>query len=129
MDGHNLINQSFLKMDMTNEKLKLNVASIQSEFKDQYRDFFAYLCNELEDNGKCDIPTIDLLRDKDVSMYNFFKHKNITSIYAVSINDALGYPIGFIMLNFLEGDYQDINQIHSCLNDKKIKIETLLSLN
>lgn len=36
---------------------------------------------------------------------------------------------GFLMLNFLKTDIQDLEQIHSCLNDKKIKIETLLALN
>lgn len=127
--GHNLINNSFLKMDMTNEKVKLGVALLQSEFKDQYKDLFSYWCEQLATEGFCYIEDIEDIKNIDTSMYNFLHSRHIVSIYGVSITDSEGYPIGFINLDFMAGDKQDLENIKSCLHDKKLKIEALLSLN
>ena len=61
--------------------------------------------------------------------YSFFSHRNIVSTYGVSISDKENYPIGYIALDFMNGDKQDFETTRKCLNDKKIKIETLLSVN
>lgn len=127
--GHNLVNQSFLKMDITNEKVKLGIAPIQSEFKDQYKELFSYWCNKLESDGICFINDVEELKHLDNSMYSFFTRRNITSAFGISINDSEGYPIGFIGMEFMKDDIYDMKQIQHCLQDKKIKVETLLSLN
>ena len=61
-------------------------------------------------------------------MYSFLSSRHIVSTYGISINDPEGYLIGYISLDFMVGDKQDFNKIKTCLQDKKIKIETLMSI-
>lgn len=127
--GHNLVNGSFLKMDMTNEKVKLGVALLQSEFKDQYKDLLSYWCEQLVKEGFCYVENIEDIKSIDTSMYNFFHSRHIVSIYGVSITDTKGHLIGFINVDFMAGDTQpDLDSIAADLHDKKLKIEALLSL-
>lgn len=115
-------------MDMTNERVKLGVALMQSEFKDQYKDLFSYWCNQLAKDGYCYIADVEDIKEVDTSMYNFLSSRNIVSTYGISINDSEGYLIGYIALDFMVGDHQDFTKIQECLKDKKIKIETLMSI-
>ena len=127
--GHNLVNSSFLKMDMTNEKVKLGVALLQSEFKDQYKDLLSYWCEQLVKEGFCYVEDIEDIKSIDTSMYNFLHSRHIVSIYGVSITDTKGHLIGFINIDYMAGDIQpDLDSIAADLHDKKLKIEALLSL-
>lgn len=75
-------------MDMTNERVKLGVALMQSEFKDQYTALFSYWCNQLIKDGYCYIADVEDIKDIDTSMYNFLSSRNIVSTYGISINDS-----------------------------------------
>lgn len=75
-------------MDMTNERVKLGVALMQSEFKDQYKDLFSYWCNQLAKDGYCYIADVEDIKELDTSMYNFLSSRHIVSTYGISINDS-----------------------------------------
>ena len=118
---------SFLKMSMTNESVKLGLSSLMPEFQNVFRSFFAYLCEKLIKDGYCYVDDINTLKDVDTTMYEFLYSRDVQSIYSIPIENKNGTVIGFIYIEFTNGDNVDKEQVEHCLHDKKIRIETLLN--
>ena len=98
--GKGINKQSFQKMSMTNEQVKLSVQPIMNEFKDQYRMSLSYFVNKLRDDGKCYIKNVENIRDLDASTYEFMKFKEINSLYGKAITGPQGNVIAFIGLEY-----------------------------
>lgn len=120
--------KSFLKMSVTNEALNIGVASMMSSFKDIFRSFLAYWCHEISEKGYCSIDNIENIKDKDVSLYQYFKAINVQSSHAVALRDTNNNVIGILHLEFLDKDNFDIGKIEKSLDKNFSKIETLISV-
>lgn len=75
--GKGINKQSFLKMSMTNEQVQLGVKPFISDFKDQFRSVLSYFVKELNDKGYCYIENYESMINKDTSMYEFLKDREI----------------------------------------------------
>lgn len=126
--GKDMNGLSFLKMSMTNECHGLGFASIMPDFQNLFRSFFSYWCESLIKNGKCYIDDINTLKEKDTTMYEYFLSRNIQAVYGIAITNNEGSIIGFIVIEFVDKNNIDMEQVEHCLHDKKIKIETILTL-
>lgn len=126
--GRGLNKISFLKMSMTNEVVKIGVQPFMSEFQNQFRSMFSFLVHEIDTVGYCNIENIEDIKDKDASMYEFLKVRNIQANFVVGIKNEEGTTIGFICVEFLDKDNVNKEQVIKSLKNKKIKIETLLSV-
>lgn len=115
-------------MSMTNEVVKIGVQPFMSEFQNQFRAMFSYLVNEIDTKGYCNIGDIDELKEKDASMYEFLKIRNIQSEFGIGIKNEEGTTIGFVCIEFLNKDNVNQEKVVKSLKNKKIKIETLLSV-
>lgn len=126
--GRDMNGLSFLKMSMTNECPGSGFASIMPDFQNLFRSFFSYWCESLIKDGKCYIDDIELLKGKDTTMYEYFLSRNVQAIYGIAIKNSDGSIIGFISIEFVDKSRVDMEQVEHCLYDKKIKIETILTL-
>lgn len=126
--GRGLNKISFLKMSMTNEVVKIGVQPFISEFQNQFRAMFSYWVNEIDKRGYCNINNIDELKEKDASMYEFLKVRNIQAKFGIGIKNEERTTIGFICMEFLDNDNVNQEIVVKSLQNKKIKIETLLSV-
>lgn len=115
-------------MSMTNEVVKIGVQPFMSEFQNQFRSMFSFLVHEVDTVGYCNIENIENIKEKDASMYEFLKVRNIQANFAIGIKNEEGTTIGFICVEFLDKDNVNKEQVIKSLNNKKIKIETLLSV-
>lgn len=126
--GRDMNGLSFLKMSMTNECPGPGFASIMPDFQNLFRSFFSYWCECLINTGKCYIDNIEILKEKDTTMYEYFLSRNVQAIYGIAIKNNDGSIIGFISIEFIDKSKVDMEQVEHCLHDKKIKIETILTL-
>ena len=124
--GRGLNKLSFLKMSMTNEVVKIGVQPFISEFQNQFRAVFSYWVNEIDTKGYCDIENIEDIKIKDTSMYEFLRTRNIQAKFGIGIKNEENTTIGFICIEFLDKDNVRREKVVKSLQNKKIKIETLL---
>lgn len=126
--GRDMNGLSFLKMSMTNECPGPGFAGISPDFQNLFRSFFSYWCECLIAEGKCYINDIEMLKDKDTTMYEYCLSRNIQAVYGIAIKNSNGSIIGYIAIEFVDKSRVDMEQVEHCLHDKKIKIETILTL-
>lgn len=127
--GRGINKQSFLKMSMTNEQVRLGVSPLMPTFKDVFRSTLAYFVKELDDSGVCYIDDYNTLKNVDISMYEFLSSRGIQAKYGLAIrNKDKSTVIGFICVEFMDKDIVDLNKINKVFKDKQVVIETLLSL-
>lgn len=126
--GRDMNGLSFLKMSMTNECPGQGFSSIMPDFQNLFRSFFSYWCESLIKDGKCYIDDIEILKEKDTTMYEYFLSRNVQAIYGIAITNNDGSIIGYICIEFVNKDNVNMEQVEHCLHDKKIKIETILTL-
>lgn len=126
--GKDYNGRSFLRMSMTNEVVKGGTALIQPQSQNLFRSMFFSLVHSLEDNG-CDyIEDIENLRDVDNGLYGYLKNFGIESKYTIAVHNDQGDIVGFITLDFASKTDCIPKEVEACLQEKKIKIETLLNL-
>lgn len=126
--GRDMNGLSFLKMSMTNECPGPGFAGIMPDFQNLFRSFFSYWCESLIKEGKCYINDINEIKDKDTTMYEYFLSRNIQAVYGIAISNNEGSIVGFIVIEFADKNLVNIEQVEHCLHDKKIKIETILTI-
>lgn len=126
--GVDMNGNSILKMSITNEKCAAGVLPIQGNFQNQLRSAFAYWVKQLNDNGYCFIHNIDNIENVDNSMYQYMKQVGTKAKFGISIQSRDKVPIGYLTIDFMSMDDINFEQVKHCLEDKKIKIETLMNL-
>lgn len=126
--GRGINKQSFLKMSITNEQVQLGVKPFISEFKDQFRNLLAYFVQQLDEKGYCYIQDSEMLKDKDISTYEFLKDRGIQAKYGMAIRDNNGMVIGFVSVEYLDKGNADTQVIDKVFKEQQKVFETLLNL-
>ncbi len=126
--GKDYSGRSFLRMSMTNEVVKGGTALIQHQSQNLFRSMFFGLIHSLEDNGYDYIDDIENIKERDTGFYSYLKDFDIMSKYSIALYSSYKNIIGFITIDFANKDDANVNVISDCLQDKKIKVETLLNL-
>lgn len=127
--GKGVNKQSFLKMSITNEQIKLGVKPLAPIFKDQFRSVLSYFVKEVEEKGYCYIHDMESIKDIDASMYEFMLDNGVKSKYGRAIRNKDGMCIGFLCIEFRREGNRDNNKIDKILKENQHIVETLLNLN
>lgn len=126
--GKDYNGRSFLRMSMTNEVVKCGTALIQPQSQNIFRSMFYYLIRSLEDNGYDFIDDVEDIKNTDTGFYRYLRDFDIKAKYSVALYGFTGKIIGFISIDFANKEDTNIEKIKDCLENKKVKIETLLNL-
>lgn len=126
--GKDYNGRSFLRMSMTNEVVKGGTALIQHQSQNLFRSMFFGLIHSLEDNGYDYIEDIENIKEQDTGFYSYLKDFGINAKYSIALYSSHRNIIGFLTIDFANKDDVDIKNVIDCLQDKKIKLETLLNL-
>lgn len=124
--GKGVNHQSFLKMSMTNEKVKLDVKPMIGVFKDQFRSMVAYLVHSVNDMGILAIDDIERLKDVDSTTYEFLKYYDINACYGIRIRDNQGHAIGFLGVLYIDKYNANTELVTRELENQQSTIESLL---
>lgn len=126
--GRNLNKNSFLKMSMTNEQIKLGTKSIINEYKDQFRGMIARWIQTADEDGIVRLDDIDLVKDHDTVMYELFTDFGIQAAYGVRVCNDDGESIGFICVQYQNKPTVSYNKIHKELQNQQSTIQALLNI-
>lgn len=126
--GKDYNGRSFLRMSMTNEVVSGGTALIQPQSQNLFRSMFFNLMHSLEDNGYDYITNIEDIKECDAGFYRYLKDFGINAKYSVALYNNNNSIVGFITVDFANISNLDTKEIASCLQENKIKIETLLNL-
>ena len=126
--GKDYNGRSFLRMSMTNEVVKGGTALIQPQSQNLFRSMFFGLIHSLEDNGYDYIDDIETIKDNDTGFYYYLKDLGIYAKYSVALYNNHGNIVGFLTVDFASVSDINIEKIIHCLQENKVKIETLLNL-
>lgn len=126
--GKDYNGRSFLRMSMTNEVVKGGTALIQPQCQNLFRSMFFGLMHSLEDNGYDYVDNIEEIKDCDAGFYRYLKDFGIIGKYSVALYNNSSNIMGFLTVDFANTDHLEIKEIIRCLQENKIKVETLLNL-
>ena len=127
--GKGVNKQSFLKMSMTNEQVKVGVKPFMSEFKDQFRSVISYITKMLNEKGFCYINDAEQVKEEDPGTYEFLINRGIESKYCMAIHDVKeDYVIGFVCVEYIEKENARPDLVDKVFKEKQNVLETLLNL-
>ena len=126
--GKGVNRQSFLKMSMTNEQVKVGVKPFMSEFKDQFRSVIAYIIRTLNETGYCYINDAEEMKTVDAGTYEFLLNRGIESKYCMAIRSNDGTVIGFVCIEYIEKENARPDLVDKVFKEKQKVLETLLNL-
>ena len=126
--GKGVNKQSFLKMSMTNEQVKVGVKPFMAEFKDQFRSVISYITKQLNDTGYCYIEDRESVRDLDAGTYEFLLNRGIESKYCIAMHNSEDTVIGFICVEYIKKQNARTDLVDKAFREKQKILETLLNL-
>lgn len=126
--GKGVNRQSFLKMSMTNEQVKVGVKPFMSEFKDQFRSVIAYITRSLNETGYCYISDAEEMKTVDAGTYEFLLNRGIESKYCMAIHSNDGTVIGFVCVEYIKKETARPDLVDKVFKEKQKVLETLLNL-
>ena len=127
--GKGVNKQSFLKMSMTNEQVKVGVKPFMSEFKDQFRSVISYITKKLNDDGFCYIDDAQNIKELDPGTYEILLNREIEAKYCMAIHNTQdGSVIGFIGIEYIKKENAKPELVDQVLREKQKIFETLLNL-
>ena len=127
--GKGINKQSFLKMSMTNEQVKVGVKPFMPEFKDQFRSVISYITKALNENGFCYINDAETVKAIDPGTYEFLVNRGIQSKYCMAIrNTQENYVIGFVCVEYIKKENARPDLVDKVFKEKQKIFETLLNL-
>ena len=127
--GKGVNKQSFLKMSMTNEQVKVGVKPFMSEFKDQFRSVISYITKTLNEKGFCYINNAEQVKEADPGTYEFLINRGIESKYCMAIHDAQeNSVIAFVCIEYIKKENARPDLVDKALKEKQKVLETLLNL-
>ena len=127
--GRGISKQSFLKMSITNERVKIGVTPQMQNFKDQFRGVMDYFTLTIEKDGYCYVDDYEKLKDISPTLYEFCKMKGMEAGFAIGVKDNNGVVIGYVYIEYIhrtsvkraesiEALQKHVPQIQSLLNIK-----------
>ena len=127
--GKGVNKQSFLKMSMTNEQVKVGVKPFMSEFKDQFRSVISYITKTLNEKGFCYINEAEEVKEKDPGTYEFLINRGIQSKYCMAIHNTQdGSVIAFVCIEYIKKENAKPDLVDKVFKEKQNVFETLLNL-
>ncbi len=129
--GKDLNLMSFLKMSMTNEVMRPGFPSMMANFTNQFRSLFQTELRTLTKNGVDHyIVGSDEKRLDCTPMFgDFLRQRGVTSFHACTITDKNERVVGILGIEYFnEERTKPKKEIEKCLRDKKLKIETAISI-
>ena len=127
--GKGVNKQSFLKMSMTNEQVKVGVKPFMSEFKDQFRSVISYITKTLNEKGFCYINDAEEVKEKDPGTYEFLINRGIQSKYCMAVHDTQeNSVIGFVCVEYIKKENARPDLVDKVFKEKQNVLETLLNL-
>ena len=127
--GKGINKQSFLKMSMTNEQVKVGVKPFMPEFKDQFRSVISYITKALNESGFCYINDAETVKAIDPGTYEFLVNRGIQSKYCMAIhNTQENYVIGFVCVEYIKKENARPDLVDKVFKEKQKIFETLLNL-
>lgn len=126
--GKGVNRQSFLKMSMTNEQVKIGVKPFMSEFKDQFRSVISYIIKQLNSSGFCYIKDVLDVKELDPGTYEFLNNRGIQSNYSMAIHNDEGTVIAFVWVEYINNSEDKVTKIDKVFKEKQKILETLLNL-
>ena len=126
--GKDLAGNSFLRFSCTNEKVSTGITSSLIELKNQFRSLIGPIYDNLKENDFYSFENINTVKeDGHISMYEFFKSRNIISLCTTGIKTRKGYNLGFIAIEFL-AEHKTQGEVEQALEEARDEISLLLSL-
>ena len=127
--GKGVNKQSFLKMSMTNEQVKIGVKPFMSEFKDQFRSVISYITKSLNEKGYCYINDAEVVKTIDPGTYEFLINRGIEAKYCMAIHDTKdNFVIGFVCVEYIKKEDAKPDLVDQVFKEKQKILETLLNL-
>ena len=127
--GKGVNKQSFLKMSMTNEQVKVGVKPFMSEFKDQFRSVISYITKMLNEKGYCYIENAEQVKEVDPGTYEFLVNRGIESKFCMAIHDTQeNSVIAFVCVEYIKKENARPDLVDKVLKEKQKVLETLLNL-
>ena len=127
--GKGVNKQSFLKMSMTNEQVKVGVKPFMSEFKDQFRSVISYITKMLNEKGYCYIENAEQVKEVDPGTYEFLVNRGIESKFCMAIHDAQeNSVIAFVCVEYIKKENARPDLVDKVFKEKQKVLETLLNL-
>ena len=127
--GKGVNKQSFLKMSMTNEQVKIGVKPFMSEFKDQFRSVISYITKSLNEKGYCYINDAEVVKTVDPGTYEFLINRGIEAKYCMAIHDTKdNFVIGFVCVEYIKKEDAKPDLVDQVFKEKQKILETLLNL-
>ena len=127
--GKGVNKQSFLKMSMTNEQVKIGVKPFMSEFKDQFRSVISYITKSLNEKGYCYINDAEVVKTVDPGTYEFLINRGIEAKYCMAIHDTKdNFVIGFVCVEYIKKEDAKSDLVDQVFKEKQKILETLLNL-
>ena len=126
--GKDYNGRSFLRMSMTNETVSGGTLPIQQQSQNLFRSMFFGLIHSLDDNGYDYINDVEDIQKTDAGFYHYLTDFGIRSKYSFALYNSHKTIIGFITIDFATVGNEHTQKVLECMQDKKIKIETLLNL-
>lgn len=127
--GKGVNKQSFLKMSMTNEQVKVGVKPFMSEFKDQFRSVISYITKMLNEKGYCYIENAEQVKEVDPGTYEFLVNRGIESKFCMAIHDTQeNSVIAFVCVEYIKKENARPDLVDKVFKEKQKVLETLLNL-
>ena len=127
--GKGVNKQSFLKMSMTNEQVKIGVKPFMPEFKDQFRSVISYITKSLNEKGFCYIDDAESVKTIDPGTYEFLINRGIESKFCIALHDTQeNFVIGFVCVEYIKKEDSKPDLVDQVFKEKQNVLETLLNL-
>ena len=99
----------FLKFSVTNEQIARGSKPLMPLFQNQFRSLIAYPFREVDRTGKCMVPDLEALSEKDFGTYELFKNYDDRSFYAHALTTVNGYTMGVVVVFFENSNHAKEN--------------------
>lgn len=121
---------SFLKVSITNEAVAKGLRLVGGEFQNIFRSLVAYICDEVDKEGKCFIMDLDSIKEIAPGVYEMLRSRGLRSIYCYAITNINDYPIGMVIATYAETNKHEesIEKLEKYLSYLSGKISGLLSI-
>lgn len=128
--GKSLSGLSFQKMSCINEVVAKGIAPCTSTAKDLYRANYVGISDALKSEGCYSIDSLSEIEETDPYIYYFFKDRHAHSVYLVSLEDADGYIIGFVGVEYCSHNSEiDKDSIIKTIKEFSLRISTMVDMN
>ncbi len=125
--GHDLNKMSFLKMSMTNERVRAGILPMSNDFTNQFRSVFVYPLTEIAEKGEFLTANTSDLKEKDNATYLFLYSRGVYRSYLVDIKNANGTVIGIVGVEYMKKDISfPIEEMKEKTLEAKMRVEAAI---